>query len=43
MPTWRHIIEEYTPMVREASRQSAQQINMQHKDMQMTAEDTTVK
>ena len=40
---WRHIIEAYTPMVREAARQSAQQINMQHKDMQMAAEDTTVK
>ncbi len=40
---WRHIIEAYTPMVREASRQSAKEISMQHKDVPMAAEDTTVK
>lgn len=43
MPTWRHIIEAYTPMVREASRQSTKEISMQHKDVPMAAEDTTVK
>ncbi len=36
---WRHIIEAYTPMVREASRPKAKEISMQPKRYDMAAED----
>jgi len=36
---WRHIIEDYTPMVREASRQSANEITMRLDDVPMAAEE----
>ena len=35
---WRHIIEEYTPMVREASRPKAKEISMEPKKYDMAAE-----
>lgn len=36
---WRHIIEDYTPMVREASRPKAMNISMQPKQLGMAAEE----
>ena len=38
---WRHIVEAYTPMVREASRPKAQEVTMQPEQLPMAAEDMT--
>ena len=35
---WRHVIEEYTPMVREASRPKAKEVSMRPKQLDMAAE-----
>ena len=36
---WRHIIEAYTPMVREASHSNAKEISMQPEQIDMAAEE----
>jgi type I restriction enzyme R subunit len=36
---WRHIIEAFTPMVREAARPKAQEIPLRAKRLDMAAED----
>ena len=35
---WRHIIEDYTPMVREASKPKAKEVSMKPKQLGMAAE-----
>ena len=37
---WRHIIEDYTPMVREASRPKAKEISIESKRYDKAAEET---
>ena len=38
---WRHIVEAYTPMVREASRPKAKEVTMQPEQLPMAADDMT--